>query len=575
MATPTHTELNKKMSVNVGLPSNPNYPKDGVIDGVSHFGKYTNYPFTYETSNIKLSDSKESTEPLSMKFIHKPKRSDELLEQALDCTEYNSKMNAKIGGRRTKEGSEDDASSNKNPTSPDERNGLGLVRKKSGELVKSSLKDSSGACYFDKKRSLSLPTTPTYKQVHFGSNNDIRYFKKKDRPAAISASNSPTLDDSDFLLSRLDLEDDSDLDNPEFSLSHGETMYPGRSAAEWTLELLNFLAVNYDKKIKKENSVIFLERVYLSDDNKSLIGHIAVKNIVFEKHVTVRYTLDNWLTVIEIPTSYYPNAPSVLKDNNYDRFIFRIPSDKLFNSFRMNPSFENLNNKATSLEKIYNFCFRYNTYDKEFWDNNYKKNYSIKLSRAAKGQNLINDHKVRPRYSSSYLTRRASDSAIAQNNKTNNNENRSSNLDSSDFVRNDFYLSSPLLSSLNSNENAWKDKYNDIIKSDNNSPDVKISDLSNELEDENNSNQFTLGVKNEPLSIPSINKNLLNTKSYKELLDTYCFFSSSPEDSIPSTTTPSNRSSISFSNTSNSKGQNEDVSGCTDSSISISTFLGK
>lgn len=78
--------------------------------------------------------------------------------------------------------------------SPEEMSDYKLVRKKSGELVKPSLKSP---LYYHKKRSLSLPSTPTYKQVHFGGSTDVRYFHKKDRPAAISASNSPKLSPAD------------------------------------------------------------------------------------------------------------------------------------------------------------------------------------------------------------------------------------------------------------------------------------------------------------------------------------------------------------------------------------------
>lgn len=67
-------------------------------------------------------------------------------------------------------------------------------------------------------RSKSLPSTPTFK-VHFG-NSDIRYFKKKDTPRTISASNSPNFgaqadssDDDEY--DDNDDEDDNDNDDED------------------------------------------------------------------------------------------------------------------------------------------------------------------------------------------------------------------------------------------------------------------------------------------------------------------------------------------------------------------------
>ena len=227
------------------------------------------------------------------------------------------------------------------------------------------------------------------------------------------------------------------------------------------------------------------------------MGHVAVRNLAFEKHITIRYSLDNWMTVIELPTNYIEERPEVLKLNDYDRFGFKIPLNSLFHSlkFSTNSSTDSLDASSneddgtSTHERTYQLCIKYETNNQEFWDNNASKNYEVKLVRSFKQmpdvtkpfirKNIgvvgtkIQDHARKPRYSNSYLKRVASDSAIAttMNSKSTAEptatEPATSGLDSpsessiadsnsglsnfseiSDFVKNNYYLSSPLLSSL-------------------------------------------------------------------------------------------------------------------------------
>ncbi|KAK6457571.1 putative phosphatase regulatory subunit-domain-containing protein [Scheffersomyces xylosifermentans] len=624
------------------------------------------HSFTYEPEhenssegdNIGHSHSDETYNemPLSMRFMHKPSRSKELLEKASDPTRHNSLLNSHLSDIQTNISTTTDtgttSSSPSTENSPSLINdspempmgGYKLVRKKSGELVKPSLKDSSAA-YFGKKRSQSLPTTPTYKQVHFGGDTDVRYFKKKDTPSALSAANSPTLEGSEILVRRIhfDSEEDSEDDETDdydegdegddehydtsnnhhkyspvhneeededynnFNLnSAGSTKYPRKKPAkniDWQLKLLNFPVLSYDSKIKKEVPV-FLERLFISMDKKYLLGHIAVRNIAFEKYLTVRYSLDNWMTIIEIPTLYAPDRPDVLKRNNYDRFIFQVPLENLFNSFRLTSSSseDSLNQSTDSLldnpsqksqEKVYQICIKYCANNTDYWDNNAFKNYEIKLVKTVKTSlnnfnPKIQDHAAKPKYSSSYLKRIVSDSQIELKKKQNKAEqkesvdntekkedpfylNDNSSSDRNDFVKNNYYLSSPLLSSYNSSgNNAAKNSGNSNLSSSFNAADLTDSlpnknkivisptpipsspsgykikfnekhggsldnfNMSTGTFGTNGAERYTTGSpvnsnkSSEKQKEPAaVGPNFLNSKSYKELLDNYCFFSSS------------------------------------------------
>ncbi|KAK7680090.1 hypothetical protein QCA50_016815 [Cerrena zonata] len=174
--------------------------------------------YTYQSPGTNENEDGNGEVPLSMRFIHKPSRSQEAFERANDPTKQNSLLNSQLSTSTTE--TETSASGETSPRSsqspfesptPDQ---CKLVRKKSGEILKSSLRERS---YFDKKRAQSEPSTPSFKTVHFGGDTDVKYFKKKDRPNAISATNSPNLDDSDHLMSHMNIDDWSDSDSDEGS----------------------------------------------------------------------------------------------------------------------------------------------------------------------------------------------------------------------------------------------------------------------------------------------------------------------------------------------------------------------
>lgn len=494
---------------------------------------------------------------LSMKIIHKPSRSKDMLDKASDPTHANSILNSHISYNDYSTESEGETA-NVSPKYKDSELHNRLVRKKSGEFLKLSMKESNS--YFDQKRTRSLPTTPTYKQVHFGGDNDIRYFKKKDKPTAISASNSPTLrgidgDFKSFLLgSDNDNDDNGDDDDYNedyddsgenqayFTLdlnSEGSTNFPGthrEKSISWNLQLSNFTPLSYDNHIKVLKSAVFLERIFISVDKKFLLGHIAVKNLAFEKSITVRYSLDNWCTIVEMPTIYVPDIPKILKANNYDRFIFRIPLDSLFNSFKM-PTSSNRNG-AKIQEQRYSLCIKYNTGSLEFWDNNNLKNYDFKLIKTIEGAksatSKIQTHNSRPKYSTSYLKRRSSDSHLeVQSRKNDENQNNSSDYSSNDFIKNDFYMLSPLLSSLsNSNyDTEFLHNYSTDTLASSQSPSRNFYHAGNEIYGADNMN---VDIRNKKDEDNSFRSNILDSKTYKELLDNYCFFSTDPEEPVVS-----------------------------------------
>lgn len=547
---------------------------DPYIDGYfrnSH-AAYSSYSSNSPDSSKLGSISSEENVPLSMRFMHKPLRSSEQLKKASDPTRRNLLANAHI----------DDSPSSAMLDSSQLRralvDGYRLVRKKLGEIVKSLLKEGTS-------RSKSLPSTPSFKLVHFGGDADIRYFSRKDRPTAILALNSPALlpdsDEDEESTSEMEYFSDEfntldDSHHPSAAITKYPTPHHGR-LIDWAVSVTNFPSTLLHDRLASIRPPVFLERVFVSIDKRFLLGHIAVSNIAYEKNVTVRYTLDNWATIVEIPTIYVPDIPSALRKHNYDRFAFKIPLDSMFNSFHLQ---EDPSDQITrEHQKTYHMCIRYSVPGHQFWDNNGGQDYLIKLNKTIRsseqlaGPDFVADnkkltprlrgggsrvppktarskpeaHSQRPKYSSHYLRRFHSEPDLKDPKPKNPKQ-----PEKSDFEKNGFYLSSPLFSSIKNNRpDALYDDRDNLkhVSGGRNkshlSKDPKLSSTLAQSTDSNTRDVSSVddepspmevvpplpGEENPPVSLSGGFLNLINLKSYKELLDSYCFF-----------TTPSNQS---------------------------------
>lgn len=254
-----------------------------------------------------------------------------------------------------------------------------LIRKKSGEPVKSSLKQYSGSYMVPRSASeailpmsaysaKSVPTTPSaMKSVHFDTQLErIKIFKVKGRPQAVSREGSPE---------HTETETEEERDYPWFGSRRGGG--PGRVAgtrsptnattppATEAEEQLVLRLPNFPSSAKLSlDKDIFLERIYLSDDLRSVRGTVQVKNLSFEKWVAVRFTLDHWATVNEVSAEYSES----IKEGTADRFVFSIKLNEVLNW----PRGAGLNETKTIF-----LCLRYTTGGREIWDNNDGGNYQL------------------------------------------------------------------------------------------------------------------------------------------------------------------------------------------------------
>lgn len=284
-----------------------------------------------------------------------------------------------------------------------------LVRKKSGELVKSSLKLPSLA------RSNSMPNAT--KSVRFATVLEkVKFFKKAEKPIAVSAETSPVSSphlkptwewNSPEGSCSDDDEDDDFLLSSGNTISHSST---GTNNITWKIihndappsSVLNFAKFNCGK------AVIF-ESVKLGSSKNSVIGFIYVKNISYQKKITVRLTTDNWKSFKDVSNANYISSNHIFKYNNvtnndcnhlketYDKFSFIIKLESLYDD-----SVITGNNNLIDLK----FCIRFETGDQEFWDNNDSKNYQVVLRKETNAS------------SSSYFPSTSSSSSSASSNST-------------------------------------------------------------------------------------------------------------------------------------------------------------
>lgn len=276
-----------------------------------------------------------------------------------------------------------------------------LLRKKSGELIKSSLKLSN------LQRSNSMPNA---KSVRFATRlENVKFFKKSEQPSAVSihlVNPTPTsklaskntkwdFDSSSCSSSENDDDDDSynyySNDNGKITLDYnGGINYVDDDSYYITDDdnqndnFLGFDDTNNQWIIKSNdcphnpdslnfarlatNKDVILESVKLNSTGNALIGFVYAKNIAFEKKIIVRLSSNNWETFKEFDNSNYISSNHIFKysdahSNVYDKFSFIIKLEDI------------TNDDSLDLQ----FCIQYITNNQSFWDNNNDQNYRISL----------------------------------------------------------------------------------------------------------------------------------------------------------------------------------------------------
>ncbi|KAL5636320.1 hypothetical protein ACGC1H_004957 [Rhizoctonia solani] len=221
------------------------------------------------------------------------------------------------------------------------------LRKKSGELVKPSLKHAhtlSGGFPTQKSFSRSAPATPTMpKFVHFDAQLEhVRLFLAEQKPTAVSRDGSPT--------------ETSEGEGNEFPW-HGRGVGYGSSDDERARKSLRVKSTNVPANASIDGADVRVQSLVLSEDGSSLVGRVLVRNIAFEKWVVARFTFDWWQTTSEVSARYIDTVA-----DGVDRFGFTIKLGDV--SHRIE-------------EKTLFVAVRYTVDGREIWDSNHGQNYQV------------------------------------------------------------------------------------------------------------------------------------------------------------------------------------------------------
>ena len=214
-----------------------------------------------------------------------------------------------------------------------------LIRKKSGELVKPAIRPKS------RRTASSMPGTPTYgkKGVHFNDDiQQVKHFLQVDRPIAVSAGGSPV-----------------EAFDEEGGFPFGKQP-PSPTSSVFGIRLGNFPRETFERL----SQPVRLDRITLSADQKSLVGHVVVVNLAFHKHVVARFTFDSWRTTSEVVGEYNAD-PSKRQRNGFDLFTFTIK----------------LSDQTHIERKTMFICIRYSVNGRDYWDNNSDHNYHVDFVR--------------------------------------------------------------------------------------------------------------------------------------------------------------------------------------------------
>lgn len=280
------------------------------------------------------------------------KQADEIEDICSDGDTESSLSTIKMGGK-VSGSSEGKDSVKEDGKRIDER--PGLLRKKSGELIKSSLKLSGLS------RSLSASQLGS-KSVRFATRlANVKMFDGQQSPSTVStAENTPmsspqALDDFNSKgYFDLKWEDDEVSDITSDTSSDEEIHF--HSPATYRIAHLDFRPPRniYDK----QDMPCYLQSIKLSPEKTALVGLIMVKNLAFEKRLSIKLTFNAWRSVLIINNISYSKSFSSI---NFDQFKFVIPLEHM--------------PKQLDLQ----FVIKYEVGGNSFWDNNNLKNYHISL----------------------------------------------------------------------------------------------------------------------------------------------------------------------------------------------------
>ncbi|KIJ66614.1 carbohydrate-binding module family 21 protein [Hydnomerulius pinastri MD-312] len=216
------------------------------------------------------------------------------------------------------QGSSSTSSGSSSPRPPITRGSSTPIFLSNGKPLKSSLKSSASSPSIAMSpeghshlRSRSEPSTPAlpHKNVHFpdqeGGLATVRVFSRSARPAALSNPGNTKDDETEtegeeIPPNRFPFPTSTSVPHPYEIDTAKSTMVPSSRASPYAN--LHLESLQFSPSSSSSSGV---------GVKPHLSGSIIVRNLAFEKHVAVRFTLDDWQTVSEVSAHFVESIPSL------------------------------------------------------------------------------------------------------------------------------------------------------------------------------------------------------------------------------------------------------------------------
>ncbi|WWD20126.1 hypothetical protein CI109_104602 [Kwoniella shandongensis] len=266
-----------------------------------------------------------------------------------------------------------------------------MIRKKSGEVVKPSLKARSMSTPdLTRQPDVNSPTdedphsrdfgTERSKSVRFADTSEgdakalesVVLFLREQKVTAVGKAADP----DNALPSETETENDTDAsDFVQFRTRRNAAARAADEAGQIQMEVGSRIPrkrtdFSPDGRGSLDGENVILERVELQNGTGQLTmrGTVIVRNVAFKKWVAVRFTLDHWQTVSEVSGTHVCHIPAATSgDEGWDRFSFSI-------------KLEDYKRKLEERQVL--LCLHYSVDGSDWWDSNDGMNYSFTFKKS-------------------------------------------------------------------------------------------------------------------------------------------------------------------------------------------------
>ncbi|WRT69498.1 uncharacterized protein IL334_006484 [Kwoniella shivajii] len=268
---------------------------------------------------------------------------------------------------------------------------IGMIRKKSGEVVKPSLKQRSMSTPDLTRQGNSSPTDEVDEARAFGEerSKSVRFadtsegdakalesvvlFLREQKVTAVGKAADP----ENASYTETETENDTDAEFVQFRTRRNAQAKAADESGQLQMEVGGRIPrkrtdFSPDARGSLTGENVMLERIELQSGLGPLCmrGTVIVRNVSFQKWVAVRFTMDQWQTVSEVSGTHVCHIPAATTgDEGWDRFSFSI-------------KLEDFKRKLEERQLL--LCIHYSVEGQDWWDSNDGMNYGFTFKKTTR-----------------------------------------------------------------------------------------------------------------------------------------------------------------------------------------------